>query len=103
MKDIIAALFISSALAGITSSAFAGEDSTDRWHGVGPAYYETEGGLRRFAECAGTQEPQPAAVRDCANARASVAGRPDLHRGAEAEKNRSNDSQPKNPAREEGV
>jgi hypothetical protein len=29
--------------------ALAGEDSTHRWHGVGPAWYEVEGGLRRFA------------------------------------------------------
>jgi hypothetical protein len=103
MKDIIAALFISSALAGVTSSAFAGEDSTDRWHGVGPAYYETEGGLRRFAECAGAQEEQPAAARDCANSRASVAGSPNFDRGTEAEKKVSEDSQPKNPGREGGV
>jgi len=29
--------------------ALAGEDSTHRWHGVGPAWYEVDGGLRRFA------------------------------------------------------
>jgi hypothetical protein len=85
MKDIIAALFISSALAGITSSAFAGEDSTDRWHGVGPAYYETEGGLRRFIEAGGEDRPLPTA-RDRA-----------------AQKKTSKDSTPKNPARKEGV
>ena len=103
MKDIIAALFISSALAGVTSSAFAGEDSTDRWHGVGPAYYETEGGLRRFAECAEALEPQPAAARDCTNARASVTGSPQFHRGAESGKKMGKDSEPRNPAREAGV
>ena len=42
-------LFYSAALAAVSGSAFAGEDSTDRWHGVGPAWYEVEGGLRRFA------------------------------------------------------
>jgi len=36
-------------LAGTAHSALAGEDSTHRWHGVGPAWYEVEGGLRRFA------------------------------------------------------
>ena len=102
MKDIIAALFISSALAGVTSSAFAGEDSTDRWHGVGPAYYETEGGLRRFAECAGAQEEPPAAARDCADSRGEAGG-PNFNRGTEAEKKMSKDSRPKNPAREQGV
>ena len=103
MKDIIAAFFISSALASVTSSAFAGEDSTDRWHGVGSAYYETEGGLRRFAECADAQEPQPAAERDCTNSRDGVAGSPHFDRGAEAEKKMSKDSKPKKPAREEGA
>ena len=61
-------LICGTAMAGLAISAFAGEDSTDRWHGVGPAYYETQGGLRQFAECAGAQEPQPAAARDCATA-----------------------------------
>jgi hypothetical protein len=42
-------LFYSAALAAVTGSAFAGEDSTDRWHSFGPAWYEVEGGLRRFA------------------------------------------------------
>ena len=36
-------------LAGAAHAALAGEDSTHRWHGVGPAWYEVEGGLRRFA------------------------------------------------------
>ena len=35
--------------AGAAQAARAGEDSTHRWHGVGPAWYEVEGGLRRFA------------------------------------------------------
>lgn len=42
-------LFCGAALAAIGTRAFAGEDSTDRWHGFGPAWYEVEGGLRRFA------------------------------------------------------
>jgi len=42
-------LVYGAALAAVTGSAFAGEDSTHRWHGVGPAWYEVEGGLRRFA------------------------------------------------------
>jgi len=37
------------ALAVCGGRAFAGEDSTDRWHSFGPAWYEVEGGLRRFA------------------------------------------------------
>jgi hypothetical protein len=39
----------------IAQGAVAGEDSTHRWHGVGPAWYEVEGGLRRFA--AGEDDP----------------------------------------------
>ena len=43
-------LFIfGAALASVAGSALAGEDSTDRWHGVGPAFYEVKGGLQRFA------------------------------------------------------
>ena len=36
-------------LAGCAGRAVAGEDSTDRWHRVGPAFYEVKGGLKRFA------------------------------------------------------
>ena len=53
-------LFCGAALAAIGSGAFAGEDSTERWHGFGPAFWEVEGGLRRFA--AGEPgEPNPSA------------------------------------------
>ena len=41
--------FYGAALAALAGSALGGEDSTHRWHGVGPAWYEVEGGLRRFA------------------------------------------------------
>jgi hypothetical protein len=61
-------------LTGVAGAALAGEDSSDRWHGVGPAYYETQGGLRRFADCAAAQEPQPSAARDC-DARSADNGR----------------------------
>ena len=43
-------LLLGTALAGAAGGALAGEDSTDRWHGVGPAFYEVKGGLKRFAE-----------------------------------------------------
>lgn len=34
---------------GITATAaLAGEDSTERWHGFGPAYWETACGLSCF-------------------------------------------------------
>ena len=42
-------LFCGAALAAIGTGAFAGEDSTERWHSFGPAWYEVEGGLPRFA------------------------------------------------------
>ena len=42
-------LLCAASLAGIAHDTLAGEDSTHRWHGVGPAWYEVEGGLRRFA------------------------------------------------------
>src|SRR4029077_13727239 len=42
-------LFCGAALAAIGSGAFAGEAFTERWHGVAPAFWEVEGGLRRFA------------------------------------------------------
>ena len=50
MKSIVALAFLTLALSGIAGSALAGEDSTHRWHGVGPAFYEVRGGLKRFAE-----------------------------------------------------
>jgi len=53
-------LFCGAALAAIGSGAFAGEDSTERWHGVGPAFWEVEGGLRRFA-AGEPDEPNPRA------------------------------------------
>jgi hypothetical protein len=53
--------------AGFAGAARAGEDSTHLWRGIGPAYYGTEGGLRRFAEC-GAQEPLPMAAPECAHA-----------------------------------
>ena len=52
--------FFGTALAVLGSSVFAGEDSTHRWHGVGPAWYEVEGGLRRFA-AGDPSEPNPRA------------------------------------------
>jgi hypothetical protein len=42
-------LFCGAALTALAGGALAGEDSTHRYHGVGPAWYEVEGGLRRFA------------------------------------------------------
>ena len=45
MKSLITAVF----LAGIAGHALAGEDSTHRLHGVGPAWYEIKDGLRKLA------------------------------------------------------
>jgi hypothetical protein len=53
-------LFCGAALAASAGGAFAGEDSTHRWHGDGPAWYEVEGGLRRFA-AGDPYEPNPRA------------------------------------------
>lgn len=50
--------FFGGVLAGLASGAAAGEDSTDRWHGVGPAFYEVKGGLRRFAAGELTDPPR---------------------------------------------
>jgi hypothetical protein len=33
-----------------TGAAFAGEDSTHRWHGTGPEFQETPGGLYVFSD-----------------------------------------------------
>jgi hypothetical protein len=51
MKSIITAVFLSSlaAFVGIAGEALAGEDSTHRLHGVGPAWYEIKDGLRKLA------------------------------------------------------
>ena len=38
-----------SALTLATGAAFAGEDSTHRWHGTGPEYHEA-GGLQAFSD-----------------------------------------------------
>ena len=54
-------LFCGAALAAIGTGALAGEDSTDRWHSFGPAWYEVEGGLRRFA-AGDLDEPNPRAA-----------------------------------------
>jgi hypothetical protein len=39
-----------SALALATGAAFAGEDSTHRWHGTGAEYHEATGGLELFSD-----------------------------------------------------
>ena len=39
-----------STLALATGAAFAGEDSTQRWHGTGAEYHETVGGLDLFSD-----------------------------------------------------
>lgn len=60
-------LFYGAALAALAGSALAGEDSTHRWHGVGPAWYEVEGGLRRFAaEDPYEANPRAEAAREAA-------------------------------------
>ena len=50
-KSLIAAF---SALALTTGAAFAGEDSTHRWHGTGPEFHETPGGLMVFGDADST-------------------------------------------------
>ena len=57
-------VFCGAALAAIGARAFAGEDSTERWHGFGPAWYEVEGGLRRFA-AGEAPDTNPRAKEDC--------------------------------------
>ena len=52
MKSLITAVL----LLGIAGRALAGEDSTHRLHGVGPAWYEIKDGLRKLA-AAGDDEP----------------------------------------------
>ena len=59
----ITLVFLAVALAGTAGAAFAGEDSTDRWHGTGPAFYEVEGGLPVFAAGESEQPRKPA--KDC--------------------------------------
>jgi hypothetical protein len=46
MKKLAASLLL--AVATLSSPAHAGEDSTDRYRGYGPAWYETECGLACF-------------------------------------------------------
>jgi len=57
--------------AGSAGAALAGEDSTHLWNGVGPAYYQTEGGLRRFAKCGGQDAPLTSAP-ECAHVRSAA-------------------------------
>ena len=57
MKSVIKAVLCGVVAAGSAGAALAGEDSTHLWNGVGPAYYQTKGGLRRFAECGGQDAP----------------------------------------------
>jgi hypothetical protein len=60
----------------VSGGALAGEDSTHRWHGVGPAWYEVEGGLRRFAEGDPSESnPRIEEARERAE-RAASSGRP---------------------------
>ena len=56
-----------SALALATGAAFAGEDSTHRWHGTGAEFHQTIGGLELFsdADAAGSEQfSQPMLERD---------------------------------------
>lgn len=46
---IEALLLSGAALTSVVGGAFAGEDSTHRLHGVGPAWYEIKDGLRKLA------------------------------------------------------
>jgi hypothetical protein len=48
MKKLTASLLLSAAALPLATSALAGEDSTDRYWGYGPAWYETECGLACF-------------------------------------------------------
>jgi hypothetical protein len=48
MKKLTMALLFPPALLLASSPALAGEDSTDRYWGYGPAWYETECGLACF-------------------------------------------------------
>ena len=54
-----ALLLCGAALASVVGGALAGEDSTHRLHGVGPAWYEVKDGLRKLAAEA-PDEPAPA-------------------------------------------
>lgn len=42
------ALVMTGAAAAASGVAFAGEDSTERWYGFGPAFWETPCGLKCF-------------------------------------------------------
>lgn len=62
-------LFGISALTLATGAAFAGEDSTHRWHGTGPEFHESAGGLQLFSdsEAVGSEqfaEPNDSLERD---------------------------------------
>lgn len=46
-------------VAAVSATAHAGEDSTHRWNGTGPAWYETPCGLKGFAEARATGSPEP--------------------------------------------
>ena len=48
MKKLAASLLLPAAMLLLSSPAMAGEDSTDRYRGYGPAWYETECGLACF-------------------------------------------------------
>jgi hypothetical protein len=48
MKKLMMALLFPPALLLASSPALAGEDSTDRYWGYGPAWYETKCGLACF-------------------------------------------------------
>ena len=61
--------FTKSILCGVSAislsvgAVFAGESSTDRWHGTGPAYYETNVGLRAFNQsCAEGSLPSDCSI-----------------------------------------
>jgi hypothetical protein len=50
-KSLIAAI---TTLTLTTGAAFAGEDSTHRWHGTGPEYHQMPGGLTVFSDADST-------------------------------------------------
>lgn len=63
------------AMVAAAGAAGAGEDSTHRWNGTGPAWYETPCGLKGFAEAraAGDSDRQvPCAEQGAASARTDV-------------------------------
>jgi len=54
------ALIMTGAAAAASVSAFAGEDSTERWNGFGPAYWETSCGLPCFSSAGAYARAAPA-------------------------------------------